>query len=423
MRMRANWQRGLVVLAVAAVLTAACSDTKEEAGSTSDTTATAGSTEPATLTTRGITDSSIKVGGMLYSQFFSGADVGAQARFDRANREGGVNGRQIEFVGAEDTNNEQANALSIAQRLVQQDDVFAIVPVTSAQVTIGDFAKQEKVPFFGYGIDPAFCGNEYGFGVTGCITDPNLERGSNASGLVLKAYFDGDTDKTVALIGEDNDGARGGVTLLKNSIASVGFDVVSATNPVPAPPTPVGDFSPFVTELLQADGGQPPDVIYIVLTGAATLGLYSALQAADFAGTTVVPSYDPRVARPLDGAVVITQFAPYELADDIPRMQEMIDDVKRVKPDQLLTVGLAAGYWSADMFLALVEEAGEDLSVESLLAASDGWSYEVPEIVGPSEWPENHDIVVPCSNGVLAKDGVFEPIVPLTCGENIDVAP
>jgi ABC-type branched-subunit amino acid transport system substrate-binding protein len=412
----------IALLGTVALLGAACSEsTDDNSTATTDDDGGAATTEPSARTTRGVSDDSIKVGGMLYSQFFSGADVGAQARFDRANREGGVHGRTIDFVGAEDTNNEQSNALAIAQRLVQQEEVFAILPVASAQVGISDFARQEKVPFFGYGIDTAFCGNEYGFGVTGCVTDPNLERGSNASGLVVKEYFDGDTDKTVALIGEDNDAARGGLKLLTGSLEAVGYEVVSATNPVPAPPAPVGDFSPFVTELLRADDGQPPDVVYIILTGASTLGLNSALKAAGFEGTVVVPSYDPRIAGSLEGNLVIVQFGPFENATDVPAIQQLVDDVQATDADQLLTVGVLAGYWSADMFLALLEETGEDLTVERLLAASDGWSYGVEGAVGESSWPENHDVVVPCSSGVRAEGGAFVSFVGLVCGENIDV--
>jgi ABC-type branched-subunit amino acid transport system substrate-binding protein len=410
------WRGWGAALSVAAlVIVSACTETEEDDDADGD------AAEPATQTTRGVTDTSVKVGGMLYSTFFAGAEVGVEARLERANEEGGVHGRTIEFVGVEDTNNEQARSLAITERLVQQEQVFALLPVASSEVGIVDFVSRERVPFFGYGIDPAFCGNEYAFGITGCVSDPNFEIGSNAAGRVMEAYFEDDTDKTVAVIGEDFDAGRGGVRLISGSLRDVGFDVVHARNPVPAPPSPVEDFSPFVADVLQADDGQPPDFIYAILTGASAIGFYEAVDAAGYEGLTVIPSYDPRVAGVVEGAGAIIQFAPYESASEIPRLQEMIDDVEAVDPDQLLTVGVAAGYWSADMFLALLEEAGEDLTVESLLAASDGWSYEVPDIVGRSEWPRNHDMPVPCAALALASDGEYEPAVPITCGENIEI--
>jgi ABC-type branched-subunit amino acid transport system substrate-binding protein len=410
------------LLVMVALLAAACSDTEDDDAVQAGQDGTAEEEkEEETRTTRGVTDTSVKVGGMIYSAFFSGADIGAQARIERANADGGVHGRTIEFVGVDDTNNEQAKSLAIAQRLIQQEQVFALLPVTSSEVGIVELVKREKVPFFGYGIDPAFCGNEWAFGITGCVTDPHFRRVSNAAGNVMKEYFDGDTDKTVALIGEDFDAGRGGIKLLTASLASMGFEIVYAKNPVPAPPSPVGDFSPFVAEVLRSADGQPPDFIYGVLTGASAIGFYGALEAAGYQGLTVIPSYDPRVAAIVDGAASIIQFAPYEAAGEIPLLQEMIDDVKAVQADQLLTIGVAAGYWAADMFLALLEETGEDLTVERFLAASDGWSYEVPDIIGPSEWPRNHEVPVPCASLAVATDGTYEVAVPLTCGSNFEL--
>ncbi|HEX8803240.1 MAG TPA: ABC transporter substrate-binding protein, partial [Acidimicrobiales bacterium] len=57
--------------------------------------------------TRGVTDTSVKVGGLITASgpttaLFTDAEAGARARFERANAEGGVHGRTIDFVGAED---------------------------------------------------------------------------------------------------------------------------------------------------------------------------------------------------------------------------------------------------------------------------------------------------------------------------------
>jgi hypothetical protein len=99
----------------------------------------------------------------------------------------------------------------------------------------------------------------------------------------------------------------------------------------------------------------------------------------------------------------------------------MIADVHAVKHDQLLTIGVAAGYWSADMFIQLLQRTGHDLTVERLLAASQDWSYAVPGVVGTSHWPQMHVAPVPCGSLSLAEAGGFAPVVPLTCGRVIKV--
>jgi ABC-type branched-subunit amino acid transport system substrate-binding protein len=419
--------RLLVVGLLLALLGAACAveDDDEDAtgGTSGGSSESSGAEEPTTRTTRGVTDDAVKVGGIIAAANFTGAEVGAQARFDRANAEGGVNGRTIEFVGVEDDGNDAAADLAAMERLVQQEEVFALVPnVTSG--TNADFPQEANVPLFGWGINPAFCGNPVAFGITGCVTDPNSTRGSNASGKVLAAHFDGNTDQTVAIITDDNDSGRGGVRLIQGSMEDAGFDVVYAEAAIPPPPTTVGDYTPFVNDLLTSDAGGPPDIIILQVSVGAVVGLSNALQPV-FDGFVMGPFYDPRlVANPaFEGQGVYTQFLPYEYADENEHVARMIADIEAYDAangtDTVLSLATAAGYWSADMFLALLEETGEDLTVERLLAASDGWSWEVPGVIGTSTWPANHDEVVPCAALVLVEDGAYVKDQPLTCGEVI----
>lgn len=418
--------RRVAILAVVGVLAlTACTTTKDETTDDDGSDTTTDEQDEQARTTRGVTDSSVTVGGILYGLNFGGADVGAAARFDRANAEGGVHGRTIEFLGAADDNADSSASLAEAQRLVRQEEVFAIVPVTTASLS-ADFMIEENVPFFGWGISPAFCGNEVGFGFTGCVTDPELKRGSNAFGVVLAEYFDGDTDKTVALIAEDNDAGEGGLRLLSGSVESQGFEVVYSEPAIPAPPATVGDYTPFVNELLASDDGEPPDVIMLTVSVANVVGLSDALNDV-YDGLVVSPFYDPRlVSNPaFEGQAILTQILPYEYADENPVLGQMVDDIEAYDEangtETQLTLAVAAGYWAADQFLALLEETGEDLTVENFLAAQEGWEYQAEGVVGPSSWPQNHDEPVPCAAFSLVEDGAYVPDIPLTCGEVVEI--
>jgi len=213
---------GAVALSAAMMFMAACSESVDDTAS-SNTTAKNDSTEstaPQTRTTRGITDTSIKVGGVQYGVYFGDASVGVEARIKEANDAGGVHGRTLEFIGAQENNNDATKDLDLVRALVEQDEVFALLPVMAGTFGATDYIVDNNIPTFGYGITPAFCNNEIAFGVTGCVTNPDLTVGSNALGTVLADYFDGDTNKTIAFIGEDNDAGRGGLALLGASVGT-----------------------------------------------------------------------------------------------------------------------------------------------------------------------------------------------------------
>lgn len=411
-----------VILVSASMLFAACSESVEDEGADAPTTQDEGSgtTRPETRTTRGVTDDSIKVGGVQYDLFFGDGRVGAEARFKEVNDAGGVHGRMIEFLGAENDNNEPAKDVDIVRALVEQDEVFALVPVLAGGFGATDYIIEHNVPTFGYGIAPAFCNNEVAFGVTGCVTNPTLSTGSNALGTVLEQYFEGDTDKTVAFIGEDNDAGKGGLKLLSASVEDKGFEVVYAEPALPAPPEQAGDLSPFVSAMLTADDGEAPDVIYLQATLSGTQ-LAQALKQANYEGLIISPSYSPLLlGQPgYEGILINTQVG---VDTSKANVQHILDAARAINPDQQLSLSLIVGYLAADMFIAALEETGPDLTVENFLATlNSGFTYELADVVGKSTWPENHSQSVPCSVLTETRNGEFVAIQELICGNNIEV--
>lgn len=428
------------LLTVLALASAACTKSEKESEGDTTTSAAASTTgsdsggdattttaEPATRTTRGVTDDSVKVGGVVWMGQFSGIEAGAQARIDRANGEGGVNGRTIEVVGVEDDGNDSAANLAAAEKLVRQEEVFAILPMQSNAIGAVDFLIEEQVPFFGWGVNPAFCRNEIGFGFTGCVSDPKLERGSNAMGTALKQHFGGDTDKSISILAEDTDSGRGGIVLLQNSLEALGFTVPYAEGAVPAPPAAVGDFTPFVNALVESDGGEPPDMIMLQLSTSNAISMSDALQER-YDGLVITPFYDPRLvgSAAFDGHLVLTQILPYEWAGETPALQQMIDDLDAYDAEHgtetLHSLPVAAGYWAADFFISALEATGEDLTVEKFLATlNGGFEWEAPGIIGPSKWPDNHGFPVPCAVISRVEGAAYVKGTPLVCGENFEL--
>ena len=97
-------------------------------------------------TTRGVTSTSITVGGLGFAEYYGDSAIGAEARFDAQNKAGGVDGRKIKFVGFKDDQSSPTVDIQQGKALVEQDQVFAVVPVVSITLAAGAYFAQQHVP-------------------------------------------------------------------------------------------------------------------------------------------------------------------------------------------------------------------------------------------------------------------------------------
>ncbi|HEU5302531.1 MAG TPA: ABC transporter substrate-binding protein [Acidimicrobiia bacterium] len=415
-------KRRKLVAILAAVMTVAAV--------TSATTAGAGSGTQ----TRGIEDGEILVGGLGPAFPFKdfGGETGAKARFEVENAKGGVNGRMINYVGWADDNNSAETNLAETQRLVQQDGVFALVPVLTPNfIQAAKFAEQQKVPAFGWGIAPGFCTSKYAFGFSGCLVPPPpVKIASNTWGGLIDQYFkdqgeaDGAKGKTAAVISEANDSGESGNVVIVATAEAVGMKVVYDKASVPAPdPAPVTDFSPYVTDLMTSDGGDPPDVIFLVVSqDTLQAGLQTALDDAGFDGlATNAVLYSPLATALVKGGSVLTQFATPEAAATTPAVQEFLDAVEAVAGDEPVNQPTISGYLAADMFIQALKKAGKNPTPEKVQKAAAKLKYEVEGFVGPTTYPRGFKQGTPCGQ-LVASDGTEWTVqVPFQCFTNINV--
>ncbi|TFV61815.1 UNVERIFIED_ORG: amino acid-binding protein [Bacillus sp. AZ43] len=100
----------------------------------------------------GITEDTIKLGAHypltgVAAPGYSEIPTGVQAYFDYVNENGGVNGRQIEYIYRDDAYN-PTNTTQVVNQLVLEDEVFAIVGGlgTPTHSAVLDFLNSEGVP-------------------------------------------------------------------------------------------------------------------------------------------------------------------------------------------------------------------------------------------------------------------------------------
>jgi branched-chain amino acid transport system substrate-binding protein len=436
-------RHALAALTSVALLAAACGDDDE--GGDSGTATTGGSaTTGGTGTTgesgssgpaRGVTETEIKIGGLAALTSpqggYPGADIGARARFERANRDGGVHGRTINYVGTEDDGEDPARNLDLARQLVQQDEVFALVPVLGQGLLpqSSDFLVGEQVPFVGWGFMPGFCNNSFGFGFNGCVSPPDGSTSNTSLSDTLVDHLSLDSSSSVAVIAYDADPGRTGAAQLTAAFENRDVRVVLDDSTVPT--TDTTDFTPWVEKIMTADDGQPPTAVAMITLFNNTVGLTGALRAAGYEGATMnyltyVPGLlegQPQVAAALEGTYVNTQWLPEEFGGSA--IDQIKADLEAVGEDPTIGFATSIGYWSADVMVQMLEAVGPDLTPELFdEVINGGFVYEPtgePNGVGPVEYPRDHDQPTPCAAMVQVSGTAYEPVLPMSCYEVIPV--
>jgi ABC-type branched-subunit amino acid transport system substrate-binding protein len=423
-RRRPSWSvAALIVATLVAIVVAASAMTAgaQSNGTNSTTTTTkkpAGSAVKGA--TRGVTATSIKVGGLGYSFLYGGADIGARARFQRANDAGGVNGRTIDYTGFTDDGGDPTAGTTAATKLVEQGQVFAVVPAVTPDFAASSYLVHQKVPYFGWALSSDFCGTAYGFGFSGCL----LPEGdtSNAWGVLVSKVFGAQSaSRTAAIVTENSPIGQYELTSLTAGITSAKMKVVYGKTSLGLPSTL--DFTAVAKEVLASNGGKSPDTVFVVGNVSNVLGMQNALRAAGFLGLfTNQIEYGPNLVAPAVGALVMSDTAPTESAPTNPAMAQLVTDVQKLAPDVPIDQSVIAGYWSADLFLAALQKAGKRLTTSSFMkAANSKFTYEVPNTVGPTTFPAAHSVPTPCGSLVTSNGTAYSVKVPYSCGRVISV--
>jgi ABC-type branched-subunit amino acid transport system substrate-binding protein len=410
---------GLLAIGAGAQTTTTSSKTTPSTTAPSKSGATT-TTGTAAGAVRGVTDDTIKVGGLVTSALYGDAAVGAKARFGRANAAGGVNGRKIDFSGVTDDGGTPDSNKAAVATLVGSD-TFAVVPAVASDMAGAGDLVNAQMPYFGWGLSSDFCGNGFGFGYSGCIASGALT--TNIWGLTVKQGFASPNPlgNTAAVLTDNSPAGQYALKQVQSGLKAAGLKVTFAQANLPVPPG--GDYGALLKDALGSNGGKAPRAIFVVGSYSNVMGVQQALRDGAYLGTfTNLVQYDPNLVAQASGASVFVQTGTTESAANTPSMKQLVDDVQAVAPDQAINQSVIAGYLSADLFLAAVQKAGRNLTVGKLLtAANKNFTYQLQGVAGPTKFPGAHASPTPC--GSLARsDGVaFQIVTAYTCGKVVKV--
>jgi branched-chain amino acid transport system substrate-binding protein len=396
--------RVLAVGAIAVGVATACSSSNKSsappttaassattAGSTGAT--TGGTTAGAVANTAsapGITATTIKIGLITSetgnaSSTFSDSGFGATARFDAVNAAGGINGRKITLVEADDTSS-PAGDLAAAQSLVSKG-VFAIIDYTPYAFGGYKYLQAQGIPVTG----GAFDGPEWGIQPNtnmftyGGALDPT-EPANTQDGLFFKSV--GATNVAGFAYGV-SPSSTDSIKDLKESLASQGIKMGYENLSVPFG---AFDFSTYALQMKSAgvDGAtcscvQSSNIAMAVAAKQAGINLKGALMFSGADGSLFQSATATAAAQ---GTYWPTTIVPIDLNN--PATTSFLNNLKAVDPSYkggYPSYGLTGTYLSADLMLEGLKVAGQNPTRQSFITNMQkvtAWNAEglLPNTVG-----------------------------------------
>jgi ABC-type branched-subunit amino acid transport system substrate-binding protein len=369
---------------------------------------------------RGFDGSTITVAGLGSASNFKGADIGTIARFKRANDTHEVKGVKFDYSEFADDKQDPAVATSEVRRLVTQTGIFAIVPDLSA-VNPGPYLTQQKVPYLGFAFDPTYCSQKpstalYGFSFTGCTVPANPPAMPDLYDLFYKNLQTklGKPHPTLALISGDTASGKASAKYQATAFQGAGFKVVYAKGVVPLD---ASDYTPYVQQLLNSNGGQPPDAVACALT-TQCIALWNLLQASGFKGAFYSPLGIDLLAKPLAG----TYSLGFSNTQPTPALTQMKADFAAAGKPGTLPLYSDASYFAADMFVKAVKAVVAKTGVKALTPDAvqkflSTQTWELKGVAGPIKYPASTVLSTPSCSELLNSSGTapWDVIEPYSC--------
>ena len=360
----------------------------------------------------GVSDTEIRVGGVaaitnpLGGKYDEHAK-GVEAYFEMVNADGGIDGRKLKFAVNRD--DATSNNPAAVQQLISQDDVFAVLPVSTVLFTGADKLVEANVPTFGWLINAEWGGtkaepksNLFGqYGSYLCFTcaspsAPFLAQEAGASKVGLLAYN----------VPQSADCATGfEASFKKFPTAKVVFaDKTLAFGG--------GDFGVQVSEMKKAG----VDLVLTCMDFNGVVALAREMKRQNLDAVQSLPNaYDPELLEDFgdlfQGSYVFTFFTPFEMKDPPKALKTYLKWMEKTNtPANENTMN---GWLNAALFVEGLRQAGKDFSRQKVIDAinsMDDWTAD--GLLPGVDWTTAHyETADPSCGAVSQVDGdSFKPV-------------
>lgn len=320
----------------------------------------------------GVTDSSVKLGFIsaetgAAASTGNGAGEACKARVDRANSEGGVNGRKIELIAVDDQSS--PTNLDKAKDLVENRKVFALVNDSALAFFSSRYLADAGLPVIGGGFDGSYyyeAGNENIFS--------GLGKGAPVPGLTYDTGA-----QMMKKLGAKKLAAIGyGISQSSSENAKANYDFAAPAQGLEGVylNTSVDFGSTDVGPVVLGIKNSGADAVYMPLNSSTNLAIVQGLQqnGAQMKANIMATGYgqellDSPVASILTASDVFqTGFRPVELGGKGIK-QFMKDRKKYTSLTGIPDWGEYTGYVTCDIFVTGLELAGKNLTRQGFIDA------------------------------------------------------
>lgn len=312
----------------------------------------------------GVSAKSVKIGYIFSetgaaSSTFKDAGKAFQARIDRANREGGVNGRKIDAILLDDTSS-GAN-LTAAKDLVENRDVFMVVNNSSFGFLSYRYLLDAGVPVIGGGYDGTYYGQEGNESIFSASGNAAPITGLTYDYVARVMKQKGATKVAALAYGASASSSENAKTVQQYAVPSQGMKDVYTNTTVEFGTSDVG---PLVLGIKNSGA----DATYLPMVASTNIAVVQQLQqnGVDIKANILATGYgqellDSPAAKTLGDNTLLWQgYVPVE--NKTPATKQYQADLKKVGIDGVPDYGDYLGYITADMAVTGLEQAGKDLT-------------------------------------------------------------
>jgi len=361
----------------------------------------------------GVSPTQIKVGsianvtGPLSSDFAPVVD-GVQAYFSMVNAEGGVAGRTLKLAYQEDDQGSPTTDLSVAQKLVERDHVFAVVGVGTPFFGGASYLAQQGTPTFGYMVSTDWADKPTLFGTYGSV----LTFHTAVPGEAYLARQLGATSIGVVAYGVPQSAAacQAAVTGLRRLGLDVSFsdlNLVYGADPTPSVLQMKNDHVDFLLSCLDLNG----NVAFARAISQNDLTMHQLWLDGYDRGTL------QQYGSIMNGVYFGVQHVPFEAASAFPgvypAMETYLQAMQRYEPSSTYDEVALDGWISAALFVSGLKTVGRHLTQQKLVAALNKvTAFNGGGLNAPVNWTTAHSTAKTgrppyCGAAVEVVDGHF----------------